>query len=332
MKLVPIAGIVYLAFGFLTTTAHGAPFPSNAIVTERKPSEAKALSIADDGAASSLVRRKLQAKPSNVNVNAHGDPDPDSGLDLNDARSVEPDTRVQRIPAPNQLAVDFEVLVWFNRDERPQDLTRRFRTTEANVYPGFQNQILSAVNEQARRLQSATTLIIPQSEPSYLEHLPSNHPRFHFQFFYVPRGTNNLVSFGDPFHRRLVMPTEPVPHHPSETHIWFTDAGRQLGPHSEIRLPAEHTGLSAENVFRVFNTISTEPMDAMDLPIVFTSGHITVFRERWREEDRQFHWQTFRRDQDGNLVERENSGPYTDDLCTTRHAPPRTGGNGHGAA
>ncbi|KAJ3712831.1 hypothetical protein C8R42DRAFT_647260 [Lentinula raphanica] len=312
MKLVSIAGIVYLAFGFLTTTAHGAPFPSNAIVTERKPSEAKALSIADDGAASSLVRRRLQAQPSN------------------DTQSVEPDPR--RIAAPTQLTVEFEVLVWFNRDERPQDLTRRFRTTEANVYPGFQNQILSAVNEQVRRLESATTLIIPQSEPSYLEQLPSNHPRFHFQFFSVPHGTNNLVSFGDPFHRRLVMPTEPVPHHPSETHIWFTDAGRQLGPHSEIRLPAEHTGLSAENVFRVFNTISTEPMDAMDLPIVFTSGHITVFRERWREEDRQFHWQTFRRDQDGNWVERENSGPYTDDLCTTRHAPPRTGGNGHGAA
>ncbi|KAJ3758284.1 hypothetical protein EV360DRAFT_70455, partial [Lentinula raphanica] len=326
MKLFPIAGIVYVAFGFLTTTTNGAPFPSNAIVTERKASEAEALSIADNGVASSLVRRRL-SQPHNPTV-THGDSNSNSDSELeSELTGLNIDNALGRpttSPTNSDFRVPediFEALVWFS-DERPSADSAQLDPVAANVYPDAYRRITSVVTRSG-------VGIPPCNSIEYLESLAMDHRRFHFQFFRIPHDTGTPVAIRGPFHAEL--PPLEIPrdrHDLYELQVWFTDTGRQRGPDSEVRLSIRATGLSVRNARHVYNGMSSSMSLAMSrFRIGDSSEVIPVFREKWSEGDRQFHWQVFERDRNSlNLVAMGDNGPFTADLLAT-DAPPHTGGN-----
>ncbi|KAJ3818655.1 hypothetical protein F5880DRAFT_1598784 [Lentinula raphanica] len=329
MKLFPIAGIVYVAFGFLTTTTNGAPFPSNAIVTERKASEAEALSIAENGVASSLVRRRL-SQPHNPTV-THGDSNSNSdseleseltGLNIDNALgrpTTSPTNSDFRVPEDR-----FEALVWFS-DERPSADSAQLGPVTANVYPDAYRRITSVVSRSGAGIP-------PCNSVKYLERLTMGHHRFHFQFFRIPHDTGTPVAIGGPFRDAELPPLE-IPrdrHDLYEPQVWFTDTGRQRGPDSEVRLSIRATGLSVSNANHVYNGMSSSiglARTRFRIRLGDSSKVIPVFREKWSEGDRQFHWQVFERDRNGNLVAMGDDGPFTANLLATESAPPHTGGN-----
>ncbi|KAJ3974851.1 hypothetical protein EV361DRAFT_593673 [Lentinula raphanica] len=327
MKLFPIAGIVYVAFGFLTTTTNGAPFPSNAIVTERKASEAEALSIADNGVASSLVRRRL-SQPHNPTV-THGDSNSnsDSELDRLNIDNAPGPGRPTTPPTNSDFRVPedrFEALVWFS-NERPSADSTQLGPVAANVYPDAYGRITSVVSRSRAGIP-------PCNSVKYLERLTMGHHRFHFQFFRIPHDTGTPVAIGGPFRDADSLPPLEIPrdrHDLYEPQVWFTDTGRQRGPDSEVRLSIRATGLSVSNANHVYNGMSSSMSLARNrfrIRLRDSSEVIPVFREKWSEGDRQFHWQVFERDRNGNLVAMGDNGPFTADLLAT-DAPPHTGGN-----
>ncbi|KAJ3766692.1 hypothetical protein FB446DRAFT_373524 [Lentinula raphanica] len=303
---IPI-GIVYLAFGLLTST-HGAPlYPTTA--TGRPVLKSEELAMGDDVTPSSLVRRHVR-RPFNYTVNTHGqdlhsdsdwdsdsDSDSDSELDLDEANLRRP-----RDPLPPMELVS---LIWFSSEAQPSSPLHTRTPWYADVYPDTEEIILSAVRQKA---PWAVATVINSSGLYYLERSIRSDRSFYFEFYFTRHDDFHPISIegGGPFNGTI---PDTVPAHSFETHVWFTEVGRRRGPTSDVRLFSRQTGLTHRTVTILSNQLHKSVFPVM--PELNHDEHIMVFREECQPKRRRFHLQTFRRDHNKVLVASKHGGPYT---------------------
>ncbi|KAJ3712835.1 hypothetical protein C8R42DRAFT_727596 [Lentinula raphanica] len=307
---IPI-GIVYLAFGLLTST-HGAPlYPTTA--TGRPNSKSKESAMGDDMTSSSLARRHVR-RPFNYTINTHGEDSDfhsDSELDLDSAilaptqpplmafSDSDSDVTYEDDDPPFD---NIETYIWFSSEELPTSTKRTRSANLADVYPETQQLIMFAVNQTS---YSSETLP-KDSDVYYLERLLRSDRHFYLVFYRIPHADPRpvIIEGGGPFTHTLPAS---VPPQPFETHVWFTDAGRRRGPNSDVRFFSGHTGLSYKDAGEILKEVR-KSLSRTRPPL---DKHITVFQEEWKPEYRTAYWQTFHRDERNpdKLVESAIDGP-----------------------
>ncbi|KAJ3837800.1 hypothetical protein F5878DRAFT_661760 [Lentinula raphanica] len=99
-----------------------------------------------------------------------------------------------------------------------------------------------------------------------------------------------------------------------------------VSPHTLPPTPRSGSPIPGDNEGPIQNSIGLA-RTRFRIRLGDSSKVIPVFREKWSEGDRQFHWQVFERDRNGNLVAMGDDGPFTANLLATESAPPHTGGN-----
>ncbi|KAJ3964269.1 hypothetical protein EV361DRAFT_942510, partial [Lentinula raphanica] len=222
---------------------------------------------------------------------------PESHTDRNHASS--PGSEFEEDEPPTDRLVCF---VWFSSEAQPNSTQRTLSPRDADVYQDIRNLIFTAVVQKS----TPSGTVTDSSGIFYLERLIRSDRHFYLKFYLIPHDDPHPVSIegGGPFRHEL---PDSVPEHPFETHVWFTDAGRQRGPNSDVRLFSEHTGLSYSNVNHIIRQVPYPIMPASD-----RDQYSVVFREECEPGKSQFHFQTFRRDQNGILVAINNGGgPFT---------------------
>ncbi|KAJ3964268.1 hypothetical protein EV361DRAFT_956113 [Lentinula raphanica] len=287
---------------------HGAPLTSPATVTERQYSKSKD-ALGDDVA--SLVRRQLLDDTSDSH-RANSDSGSDPG-------SVSEEEEEEVVQSP-----EYGLYIWFKNRHGEALLTAPRligSAEEAKVYPDSLSQIRKTIQEARSRLLPEGPL---RMTTYYLEQFQRDNLHFYFAFFHIPYDHHSRFETigGRPVRRPLLTS---VPKSQYENHVWFTKEGYRIGPYSEARFFSAHTGLSYENAKYVLDHISRSDL------VWLTSDSITVFREKWKPEYRQFHWQRYKRDQHGYMEPLFTESQLSVNLLPTP-ASPHNGVHGHGDA